>query len=513
MPRTMVRSSTSSSPIPEHGYALAGRLDGSLTLWKLPAVGQNANGADVARVAASGVDRRVRRATRRANVSSRSTCPASWRCGTRRHWRRPRPSPSPGITSWSSTPTSPPTASCSWSRRKRAIQLWDVDRQAQLVVAARRQRRQGRVRRDVARRHARRRDDPGSRRQRTSIEIWNLTDGTAIRHSARRTRHVRRRVVHERRPVLRARSTSFGGSAAYRVADGVNVAFLTPEDGTTTLTGGPLGGHRPRPRPLVHLRQWQRERAGLERGHVAGARDVSPRARREPERDHRQRERVRRVRRRRHDDVGAVRAARRPPRSRSPPERCRRARASGSAPPGTCCWPASVTSSRCGTHGAQHAVRAPSPRTRADQAVPIFTALDRTGASSCARIRGRHASRCATPQPAIVTVEKPHLVTGNAQVSFAGDSVVVSTDPTVDPAELVVVSRRADQFAACGARRRTVVSLHSQRPVSPSPSGSTTGASSCGTPSRSDRHRELDLGAVPAWRIAFSESGNALGGG
>ena len=27
---------------------------------------------------------------------------------------------------------------------------------------------------------------------------------------------------------------------------------------------------------------------------------------------------------------------------------------------------------------------------------------------------------------------------------------------------------------------------------------------------RSDRHRELDLGAVPAWRIAFSESGQRL---
>ena len=49
-------------------------------------------------------------------------------------------------------------------------------------------------------------------------------------------------------------------------------------------------------------------------------------------------------------------------------------------------------------------------------------------------------SRCATPTPATSLSRSVHLVTGTAQVSFAGDALVVSTYPTAEPAELVVVA-------------------------------------------------------------------------
>jgi hypothetical protein len=66
---------------------------------------------------------------------------------------------------------------------------------------------------------------------------------------------------------------------------------------------------------------------------------------------------------------------------------------------------------------AKHAV-ASFTASRADQAVPIFSALDRTARRvALGYADGTLELRDATTGK--VTVEKPHLVTGNAQVSFA----------------------------------------------------------------------------------------------
>ncbi len=76
---------------------------------------------------------------------------------------------------------------------------------------------------------------------------------------------------------------------------------------------------------------------------------------------------------------------------------------------------------------------------RADQAVATSAALDGTAR----RVALGYADGTLEVRDAAtgdLTVEKPYVVTGSAQVSFAGDSVVVSTSPTVDPAELIVVS-------------------------------------------------------------------------
>ena len=94
-----------------------------------------------------------------------------------------------------------------------------------------------------------------------------------------------------------------------------------------------------------------------------------------------------------------------------------------------------------------------------------------------------------------VTVEKPHLVTGSAQVSFAGDAVVVSTDPTVDPAELVVVSPNGSvrRLWRAPAHRRITAFATSGESVAV---GLDDGRLLVWDTARSDRHRELDLGAV-----------------
>ena len=92
----------------------------------------------------------------------------------------------------------------------------------------------------------------------------------------RRTRHRSSTCRSRTTACTSARFDIFGGSAAYRVADGVNVAY--PHAGGWHHDADRRSARRDgaRPRPLVHLRQWQRERAGLERGNVAGARDAIP---------------------------------------------------------------------------------------------------------------------------------------------------------------------------------------------------------------------------------------------
>ena len=99
----------------------------------------------------------------------------------------------------------------------------------------------------------------------------------------------------------------FGELASYRVSDGVNAALLTPDDVTTTLTGGPLGGMVPVGDHSFIAANGSANRAVLERGDRAGRRALCARTGWEPERGHRQRERLRRVRRGRHDDMGVVR--------------------------------------------------------------------------------------------------------------------------------------------------------------------------------------------------------------
>ncbi len=289
--------------IPEHGYALAGRSDGSLTLWKLPALGQNDEGTDVTCVASSSVDRRLRagRVRRPSRLDRRV---------------RPRGGVGRGDAG-DPTDLHGPQGSragprCRPQRRRQAAHGCDASgnttlgsRSAGPAVVARRQRRQGRVRRDVGRRHARRSDDPSSRRQRVDpdLEPHRRSHDPAL---PRRTRHVCRRFVHQRQRVLRHTRHLWRTG---RVPGGRRRGRRDPHAGGCHHDADGRSARRadPHPRPLAHRRQWERERPGLERGHVAGARDVSPRDRREPERDHQQREWVRRVGRRRHDDVGAVR--------------------------------------------------------------------------------------------------------------------------------------------------------------------------------------------------------------
>ena len=77
-----------------------------------------------------------------------------------------------------------------------------------------------------------------------TIEIWNLADGTAQRF-ALPAPDVFVDVSFTNDGLYFAALSAFGELASYRVSDGVIVAYLTPEGGMTTLTGGPLGGMVP----------------------------------------------------------------------------------------------------------------------------------------------------------------------------------------------------------------------------------------------------------------------------
>ena len=125
--------------------------------------------------------------------------------------------------------------------------------------------------------------------------------------------------------------------------------------------------------------------------------------------------------------------------------------------------------------------------TRTDHALPVSSTLDHTAtrvalgyADGTVEVRDAHRGT--------VTVEKPQLVDGTAIVSFAGDALVVSTSPTNDPAELVVVApdasvrhlwrapahRRVERvrnrrgFGRGRARRRTAPRVgHGRKPPAP----------------------------------------------
>ena len=145
---------------------------------------------------------------------------------------------------------------------------------------------------------------------------------------------------------------------------------------------------------------------------------------------------------------------------------------------------------------------------RADQATPIFSALDRTGRRVALGYEdGTVEVRDANTGNAIV--ESVHLVTGTAQVSFAGDALVVGTYPTAEPAELVVVApdgavRRL--WRAPEHRRINAFATSDESVAVGLDNGQLLVWDTVGR----DQPRDLDLGAVPAWRIAFSASGRRL---
>ena len=77
-----------------------------------------------------------------------------------------------------------------------------------------------------------------------TIQIWNVTEGTAVDHSLGGP-DTFVDVSFSNDGLYFATLDVFGELASYRVSDGVNAALLTPDDVTTTLTGGPLGGMVP----------------------------------------------------------------------------------------------------------------------------------------------------------------------------------------------------------------------------------------------------------------------------
>ena len=88
----------------------------------------------------------------------------------------------------------------------------------------------------------------------------------------------------------------------------------------------------------------------------------------------------------------------------------------------------------------QHAVATFTAYACRQRVRPTFTALDRRARRVAlgyadGTVEVRDADRTGA-----VTLEKPHLVTGNALVSFAGDALLVSTDSITNPAELLVVA-------------------------------------------------------------------------
>ena len=139
---------------------------------------------------------------------------------------------------------------------------------------------------------------------------------------------------------------------------------------------------------------------------------------------------------------------------------------------------------------------------------PIFSALDRTGRRVALGYEDGTVE-VYDAETGHVTVADPHLVTGIAQVSFAGDALVVGTYPTAEPAEVVVIARdgAVRRLWRAPAHRRINAFATSDESVAV---GLDNGQLLVWDTLRSDRHRDLDLGAVPAWRIAFSASGRRL---
>jgi WD40 repeat protein len=156
---------------------------------------------------------------------------------------------------------------------------------------------------------------------------------------------------------------------------------------------------------------------------------------------------------------------------------------------------------------AQHAV-ATFTAARADNELPTFSALD----PHARRVALGYADGTVEVRDArtgAVTVEKPHLVTGNAVVSFAGDALVVSTDSVTEPAKLLVVSPSGSvrQLWHASADRRISAFATSGESVA---AGLDDGRLLEWDSVRDGTRRELDLGAIPAWRIAFADTGKRL---
>ena len=224
--------------IPEHGYALAGRSDGSLTLWKLPALGQNTKvptspaSPHRASIAAFARDTSGERLV---SIDG-SGLVAVWDAAT---LATPRTFMVPRDHELVLDADLSADGKLLMVATQAGMQFWDLDRQAQLssIVVSDAQVAYAAMSADGTHVGATIQAADGN----VSIQIWNLTDGATIRHSLDGP-DTFVDVSFTNDSEYFATLDIFGGLAAYRVADAKDVAILAPEDVTTTLTGGPLGG-------------------------------------------------------------------------------------------------------------------------------------------------------------------------------------------------------------------------------------------------------------------------------
>ena len=491
--------------VPEHGYVLAGRYDGGLTLWKLPSNGHSTKApkspvsphqASIAALVRDASGRRV------VSIDSGGGV-AVWDAAT---LARPATFTIPlGGPAGKVDADLTNDGSTLMVSTQEGVQLWDLDRQVQLgsspLAFSNAAFSDAAMSPDGTHVGATLQGADGT----DTIEIWNLTEGTTNRYPFSAPDFVLD-VSFTNDGLYFGMLDNGGGSAAFRVSDGAEVSELTPSGGIPTLTGGPLGGMVPfedhsfisangsatalvwnaatsqviATRPLV---------LGGSPSAIAISRDGFVAS----------------------DVAGTMTWVPFVPSSSAP-----LAAPVGKVPAGSRFGISAAPNMLLATAGSEltvwdtqreRVVRS-FAATRADQAVPIFTALDAT-ARRVALGYEDGTLELRNADTGKVIVEKPHLVTGIAQVSFAGDSVVVSTSATVDPGELLVVSShgsvrrlwRSSQHRSIGAFATSGESVAV---------GLDDGRLLVWDTARSERHRELNLGAVVAWRIAFSQSGQRL---
>ncbi len=226
--------------VPEHGYALAGRIDGSLTLWKLPSAG----GSPVAPEApksphTASIAALVRDAagSRMISVDVKGGV-AVWDAATLRE-----------PTTFTVPTNGQLVVSAGLSDDGRTLmiatsggpQLWDVDRQAPLAPLS------SLTSAATVSHAAMSRDGTHVAASLVTpdanavIAIWDVGDGTVQEHRLS-SLEIFVDITFSNDGNYVGAVSVLGASEAYRVSDGSVAARFSPELGTTTLTGGVLGG-------------------------------------------------------------------------------------------------------------------------------------------------------------------------------------------------------------------------------------------------------------------------------